>query len=116
MGHWQKTSTVVLFLKTYIYICTYKHERQQNANNNNNNSWFTLKYSYNFFKILSTVSQSTKLLHIKKLIPRVNVDFEKIKLVWKQKKTSIVAMVTFVTYWPVKNKTLVIFDHYGVFW
>ncbi len=25
-------------------------------------------------------------------------------------------MVTFVTKWPVKNLTLVIFEYYGVFW
>ena len=53
---------------------------------------------------------------IKKLIPRVTVDFEKIRLLLKQKKTIIVPMVTYVDTKPVKNETMFIRDHYFEVW
>ncbi len=53
---------------------------------------------------LQVVNPPYILWNIKKRIPTVNLDFEKIKLAWKQTKTTTVAMGTFVTKWPVKIK------------
>ena len=47
-------------------------------------------------------------------MPRVSINFVKIRLVYKQKKRAIFAMITFVAKKPETYQAMMIWDHYGV--